>query len=80
MITGYYSPIWPDNSMPTSGRPLKIKFEMGERLKYCNGCDDWHPADTEFFNEARSRKIGLSSWCRCCNDGNQNEKRYWEKH
>jgi len=78
-MIGFYSPIWLTNPNKTVGRPLKIKFEMGERLKYCKRCDEWHPADTEFFNEAKSTKVGLSSWCRACNDENQNQKRYWEK-
>lgn len=81
-MSHYYSPIWFDVSVPGKRKPRKVtsvKFEMGERVKYCKKCDDWHPADTEFFNEARSRKLGLSPWCRACNSDNQNDKRYWEK-
>lgn len=76
-MIGCYSPIWFDKrpSVQKSARRVtSIKFEMGERLKYCKRCDDFFPADTEFFNEAKSRKVGLSSWCRACNDENQNEK------
>jgi len=82
-MIGCYSPVWFDKRpsvQKAARRVTSIKFEMGERLKYCRRCDDYFPADTEFFNIARSAKVGLSPWCRACNAENQNEKRYWQRH
>jgi hypothetical protein len=80
-VAGFYSPIWTDKE---SGKGNKItsrtiKFEAGERLKFCPKCQDWHPSDTEFFSPAKNLRLGLSSWCKCCYREWKNEKRYWEK-
>jgi hypothetical protein len=80
-MNNHYSPIWFDNHLSWQKKPRKvtsIKFEGGERLKYCKRCDDWHPADTEFFPPNKS-KVGLMTWCRVCYSDHQNEKRYWHK-
>jgi hypothetical protein len=34
--------------------------------KRCTACDDWWPADTEFFAVQSCKPDGLSSGCKCC--------------
>jgi hypothetical protein len=45
--------------------------------KQCTRCEDWWPADTEFFR--RQAKPGspnrLAPWCRACEADYQTEKR-----
>jgi len=33
--------------------------------KICNRCNEWWPADDEFFHQGDSRD-GLASWCKAC--------------
>jgi len=80
-VNNFYSPIWFNVAGKRKSRNVtSIKFEDGERLKYCSKCDDYHPGDTEFFSIAKSRKVGLSQWCRCCIDENQKLKQYWSNN
>lgn len=40
--------------------------ECGDLEKPCSTCDQWWPADTEFFFGERGAPTGLSSACRAC--------------
>ncbi len=35
--------------------------------RYCRRCDEFWPADTEFFNACRTEPTGLNAWCKACN-------------
>ena len=43
----------------------------GSPEKYCPKCQDWWPADTEFFHRNPSTGDGLAYYCKAC----QNEAR-----
>ena len=40
--------------------------EDGEREKYCPRCQDWWPADKEFFYTSGKMSRQLHSWCKAC--------------
>lgn len=40
--------------------------EDGDLEKYCLRCQDWWPADTDFFHADKVVKGGLCSWCKAC--------------
>ena len=39
----------------------------GELERHCPRCDEWWPADNEFFfTSGTGRKKGLHTWCKAC--------------
>jgi len=71
MISGFYTPFNPSG--------LKMVLTMGtariaEGLleRYCKGCNDWYPADSEFWycskytGKYKTGKIGIITPCKSC--------------
>lgn len=59
------------------GKPRLIQTDLGVE-KYCKGCDEYFPADTEFFFLAKINKNGaprLESICKACRIEKRMEKR-----
>lgn len=62
-----YSPVWPE-------RLLRIRLKSGKakldhdygRLLFCVRCDEYWPADSEFFFTRPSNTDGLNNWCKAC--------------
>ena len=40
--------------------------EDGEKERYCPGCNEWWPADKEFFYGDGHTPRGLASQCKAC--------------
>lgn len=40
--------------------------EDGSLERHCNKCDEYWPADSEFFFSAGSKGDGLTNWCKAC--------------
>ena len=69
-------PEWPESL-------LKIRLNSGKAIisaigleKYCKRCNEYWPADSEFFYTAPSKRDGLNDWCKAC----YNENRRGESH
>ncbi len=61
-----YSPIWPIKTLRirlNSGKA--IITEIG-REKRCAKCNEYWPADTQFYHSKPSGKDGLQDWCKAC--------------
>lgn len=39
---------------------------MAEGQKWCVGCGNWLPADSEHFTKCKASKDGLQRWCKMC--------------
>ena len=74
-----YSPIWPAKIVRIKLANNKARFSDDGREKWCSRCEEFSPADTEFFPIAKNTADGLGSFCRCCNAEIQNENQYWRK-
>ncbi len=48
--------------------------EDGSLERYCSKCQDWWPADREFFYTTGSKKK-LHSWCKACYNDWRNARR-----
>lgn len=48
--------------------------EDGELERYCPRCDEWWPADREFFYTTGSDEE-LHSWCKACYQERRNARR-----
>lgn len=46
-------------------RPAYIETDLGTE-KLCTRCDEYWPADEEFFYLANKKRDGLHSWCKSC--------------
>jgi len=58
---------------------LKERFgEEGEMERYCPKCQEWWPADREFFYTTGS-KGELHSWCKACYGEWRNARRRKKK-
>lgn len=44
----------------------KYKLTACGLEKFCRGCGDYWPADTEFFYSHATTKGGLWDWCKAC--------------
>lgn len=60
---------------PITGKRWRMDDELGLE-KQCSRCEEWWPADTEFFNHARSERGGLHVWCRACSIEQHRERNY----
>ncbi len=49
--------------------------EDGEKERYCAGCDEWWPADKEFFFTSGHGPRQLASQCKACYLEKKNAKR-----
>jgi hypothetical protein len=46
---------------------LMVEDEELGLQKHCPRCDDWWPADAEFFYSHKRRgRVELDTWCRAC--------------
>jgi hypothetical protein len=61
-----YSPIWPPEVTARGLKFERVKFTDAGREKRCPRCDEFWPADTEFYYSTPSKADGLSSWCKSC--------------
>ena|GEM_PF-1851786 len=44
----------------------KLRVVEGQQEKFCPRCNEWWPADAEFFNADAKRVAGLFYCCRAC--------------
>lgn len=44
---------------------IEIDVELGP-VKRCPRCQEWWPADDEFFYRTKATPSGLQSWCKAC--------------
>ena len=51
---------------------LRLTDRGGER--WCPGCSEWWPADTEFWHLASSKQMGLQTYCRACMSDRRRER------
>lgn len=63
-----YCPVWPKQLLARKLRHGKARFVDESREAHCARCDEFHPADTEFFNSRPKRTGGLDYWCRACRE------------
>lgn len=51
----------------TRGRPIStIRSGADGQEKRCSRCQEWWPADREFFHGCCTKPLGLADWCRAC--------------
>lgn len=69
-IQGYFCPLVSARKLAMGGR---YRLEAGELVRRCPHCDEYLPADTEFFY---TNHFGLLSWCIACfNEARQERRR-----
>jgi hypothetical protein len=62
-------------SLPVWGRRFRFTEGLGKE-KQCARCEEWWPADEEFFNK---HGAGLHSWCKaCCTEWRAENRQRWE--
>ena len=53
----------------------RIRGVGDEREKLCTRCDEWWPADAEFFRPRSTGSRRLLCWCRACEAEQKREAR-----
>lgn len=74
-----YSPIWP-------AKILRIRLNNGKaiisnigRELQCSKCNEYWPADTQFYHSKPCVKSGLQDWCKACYNEWDRERRELKK-
>lgn len=69
------TPIWPKPLLQkrlNSGRAILSSLGLEKK---CSRCDEYWPADNEFFYSAPSKRDGLNDWCKACYIENRKGKK-----
>ena len=50
----------------SSSDSKNLRDSLDGREKFCSRCQDWWPADREFFYSNPGKVANLADWCKAC--------------
>ena len=61
-----FSPVWSASLTRRRIKSGKALFGLIGREVKCHKCQQYWPADTEFFYSGETKRGGLAEWCKAC--------------